>query len=106
MPKYLVKASYTAEGLKGVLREGGSGRLDAVQKLVAGLGGSVEAFYFAFGTTDVYTILDLPDNVSAAAIGLTVSSTGTVRTETVVLIAPEEIDQATKKSVDFRPAGA
>lgn len=106
MPKYLWQASYTTEGVRGVLKEGGTGRVEAVRKLVDGLGGSLEAAYFAFGEDDVYAIVDLPDNVSAAAISLTIAAAGAARIKTVVLATPEEIDEAAKKSVDYRPPGA
>lgn len=106
MPKYLVQASYTAEGTKGLLKDGGSKRRAAAEAAVKGLGGRLEAFYFAFGETDVYVIADVPDNVSAAAISLVVSASGAVRTKTTVLLTPEEMDQATKKTVSYRPPGA
>jgi uncharacterized protein with GYD domain len=106
MPKYLFEASYTFEGVKGVQREGGSSRRDAVAKAVESVGGRLESFYFAFGESDAYAILDLPDNVSAAAVGLTVSSTGLASTKTVVLLTPEEIDKAAKTKVAYKGPGA
>lgn len=106
MAKYLVVASYTAEGIKGVVAKGGSARRDAVAKMAAGLGGSVESFYFGFGEADAYVTVDLPDNVSAAAVGLAVSSTGLASTKTIVLLTPEEIDQAAKKQVGYTPPGS
>jgi uncharacterized protein with GYD domain len=106
MPKYLVKASYTTEGVKGVLKEGGSSRRDTVAKVIEGLGGTMESFYFAFGDDDVYATADLPDNVTAAAIALAVNSSGAVNVKTVVLMTPEEIDEASKRTVDYRPPGA
>ena len=105
MPKYLVQASYTSEGVKGVSKEGGSSRRAAVEKLAESLGGKVEAFYFAFGDTDVFVIADLPDNVSAAAVGLATNASGTVNVKTTVLLTPEEIDAAAKKQTAFRAAG-
>jgi uncharacterized protein with GYD domain len=105
MPKYMIVASYAPEGAQGVLREGGSGRRDTIQKLVQGLGGSMESFYFAFGEADVYVIVDLPDNSSAAAVALAVNSSSATHAKTIVLMAPEEVDGATKKSVDYRPPG-
>jgi uncharacterized protein with GYD domain len=78
MSKYLVQAIYTAEGAKGLVKAGGTARRAAVQKMVQGLGGRVEAFYFAFGENDAYLILDVPDNLTAAAISLAVASTGAV----------------------------
>jgi uncharacterized protein with GYD domain len=104
MAKYLVEARYTAEGAKGLAREGGTGRRAAAAKAVEGLGGKIEAFYYAFGDVDAYVIFDVPDNVSAAALALR--------------RRPERRDkhqngradnagrnQAGKKAVDFRPPG-
>jgi uncharacterized protein with GYD domain len=105
MARYMIEASYTSEGMKGVLKEGGSARRDAIGKLLADLGGTLESFNFAFGGTDAYVVLDVPDNVTAAAIGMTVGASGAVSTKTVVLLTPEEIDQATKKSIAYRPPG-
>jgi uncharacterized protein with GYD domain len=105
MAKYLVEARYTAEGAKGLAREGGTGRRAAAAKAVEGLGGKIEAFYYAFGDVDAYVIFDVPDNVSAAALALAVGQSGGINTKTVVLITPEEMDQAGKKAVDFRPPG-
>jgi uncharacterized protein with GYD domain len=105
MAKYLVEARYTAEGAKGLAREGGTGRRAAAAKAVEGLGGKIEAFYYACGDVDAYVIFDVPDNVSAAALSLAVGQSGGINTKTVVLMTPEEMDQAGKKAVDFRPPG-
>ena len=106
MPKYLTIASYTSEGAKGLLKEGGTARRAAVEKLMKSMGGRLEAFYFAFGDNDAYLITEAPDNVTTAAISLTVSASGAVRTKTIVLLTPAEIDQAAKKTVKFRPPGS
>lgn len=105
MPKYLFEARYTLEGGKGVAREGGTGRRAAVAKMVEGMGGKLEAFYYAFGDVDLYAIADLPDNVSSAAMALAVNTSGGATVKTVVLISPEDLDKAGKKSVDYRPPG-
>jgi uncharacterized protein with GYD domain len=105
MPKFLFQGRYTPEGVKGLLHDGGSGRREAVDKLVSSVGGRVESMYFAFGGTDVYVIADLPDNASAAAVALAVAQTGKASADTVVLMTPQEIDAAAKKSVTFRPPG-
>jgi uncharacterized protein with GYD domain len=105
MSKYLFQASYTGEGLKGLLKEGGTSRRQAVEKTIEGLGGTLEAFYYAFGYTDVYAIAELPDNVSTAAFALIVNAAGTAKVNTTVLMTPEEVDQAVKKGVDYRPPG-
>ena len=106
MAKFLVKASYSVEGAKGVQSAGGTSRRDAVARAAEGLGGSLESFYFAFGDTDAYVLLDLPDNQSAAAVSIAVNSSGAATTEVVVLLTPEEIDSAAKLSVDYRPPGS
>jgi uncharacterized protein with GYD domain len=103
MPKYLTISSYTAEGAKALLKSGGSARRAAVEKTMKDLGGRLEAFYFAFGENDVYAIGEGPDNVSQAALALTVSASGAVRTKTVVLLTAEEIDAAAKKKIHYEP---
>jgi len=105
MPKYLWKVSYSADGLKGLLKEGGTGRRDAARQLIESLGGKMEAFYFAFGDTDAFVIADLPDAASVAAGSLIVSSVGAVSLSTTVLMDAEEMDQASQKSGDYRPPG-
>jgi len=105
MPKYLIQASYTAEGVQGLLKDGGSKRKAAAEQAIKGLGGRLEVFYFAFGDTDVFAIADAPDNMSAAAVSLAVTASGAVHAKTTVLMTPEEMDQATKRSVSYRPPG-
>ena len=106
MPKYLVVADYTTEGAKGVQSKGGSDRVAAVKQAIEGLGGTMEAFYFAFGPHDAYVISDVPDNASAAALALAVNTSGGATSETVVLLTPEEVDAAAQKSVGYRAPGA
>jgi uncharacterized protein with GYD domain len=103
MPKYMWQSSYTPEGLKGVLKEGGTGRRAATQALIEGLGGRLEALYFAFGSDDVIVIADLPDQRTAAAIGLAVNADAHIHAKTVVLLTPEELDDAAKMTVEYRP---
>ncbi len=105
MPKYLSMGSYTPEGLKGLLKEGGTGRRKAVETAIKALGGHLEAYYFAFGDSDVVVISDVPDNVTAAALAIGISATGTVGVKTTVLLTPEEVDAATRKTLSFRAAG-
>ena len=106
MPKYLVKASYSTEGAKGVQSGGGTSRRDAVAKMAEGLGGSLESFYFAFGDTDAYVVLDIPDNRAAAAASIAVTTAGGAASEVVVLLTPEDVDAAAGISVDYRPPGS
>ena len=106
MPKFMVKAHYNAEGVKGLIKEGGSGRRAAVQKLIEGMGGKVEGFYFAYGEDDAFVIADLPDAAAGLAVSLAVNASGAVRVSTVPLITPEEMDAASKKTVSYRAPGA
>src|SRR5260370_8365095 len=103
MPKYLIEASYTAEGAKGLIKRGGTARRAEVQKMVESLGGRLDAFYFVFGENDVHVILDLPENLTAAAISLAVMSTGAAPMRTTVLLTSEAIDPAVKTPVDYPP---
>jgi uncharacterized protein with GYD domain len=105
MAKYLLEASYTAEGTRGVVKKGGTRRRELVEEMVKKLDGRVEAFYYAFGPADVYVIIDVPDAVSAAAISLAINQSGAAQVRTHVLLTPEEIDKATKRSVGYRAPG-
>jgi uncharacterized protein with GYD domain len=105
MPKYMLKVSYTAEGVKGVLKDGGSARKKAAEAAVKSTGATLESMYFAFGDADVYCIVDGPDNASVAAASMAIGASGLVKAQTIVLLTPEEIDQAAKKSVSYTPPG-
>ena len=105
MPKYLVQASYTGDGVQGLRKEGGSARRDAIARACASIGGTLEAFYFAFGDSDVVTVPDLPDNTTAAGVALLVAASGTVDIKTTVLLTPEEVDAAVKIGGEYRPPG-
>ena len=103
MPKYLFQASYTREGLGGLVTEGAAGRREMAENLAASLGGSVEAFYYAFGDSDLYAIADLPDDAAAAAVSLSVGASGTASIKTTVLVTPETIDEAIARTTDYQP---
>jgi|SRR5215467_2039382 len=105
MAKYLIEASYTSEGAKGLLKDGGSKRRTAAEQVIKSAGGKLEAFYFAFGGRDAFVIIDAPDHASVAAASLAINASGAVRTRTVVLLSPEEIDQAAKKTVHYTAPG-
>lgn len=106
MAKYLVHGVYQADGVKGLIKDGGSGRKASVTKMVEGLGGKVEAFYYAFGETDVFVIVDVPDPATAAALSMTVNASGVVRTTVTPLLTVEEVDAASKKTVSYKAPGA
>jgi uncharacterized protein with GYD domain len=105
MPKFLLRGRLNTDGVKGVLKEGGSGRREAIEKAIVSAGGTMECFYYTFGDEDSFVICDMPDNSSAAAIALHASSSGTMSVSTTVLLTPEEIDAARGLQVDFRPPG-
>ena len=106
MPKYLIVATYSPEGMKGVLREGGSERRKMIADMAKNLGGELESFYYAFGSDDVYSIIDLPDNTTAAAMAMHISAGGMVKTRVTVLLTPEDVDQSARTKMYFRPPGA
>ncbi|MEU9118837.1 GYD domain-containing protein [Streptomyces sp. NPDC048506] len=106
MPKYLVQSSYTPEGMQGLLTEGGSGRRAVVEQVVRSCGGTLEAMYFAYGDTDLYCIIDFPDHLSMAAVAMTVRASGAVESKTTPLLGVEEIDEAVRREIAFRPPGS
>lgn len=105
MPKFLVQGSYAAGGVQAILKDGASARRAAVETAVTNLGGKLEAFYFAFGDVDLYVIMDLPNTTTAIAASLVTNASGAVSAKTTVLVMPEEVDEAAKLSVGYRPPG-
>jgi uncharacterized protein with GYD domain len=105
MGKYMWQVSYTQEGVKGLMQEGGSSRVQMVEKLLGNLGGRLESMNFAFGDHDAIVIADLPEQSDAAAIAMAVGSAGAATIKTTVLLSPEDVDAAAKKTVDYRPPG-
>ena len=103
MPKYLAQVNYIGEGIKGLIKEGGSSRRAAIEKLFDSAGARVEAFYYAFGDTDLFVIADAPDNVTAAALSLIVNSAGAATAKVTVLLTPDEIDEAVRKTPSYIP---
>jgi uncharacterized protein with GYD domain len=106
VPFYLWQASYTLEGVKGLKKDGGSKRRAVVQQMVEKTGGKLHSFYFAFGDADVYGIAEFPDQASAVALSLAVNASGAVNFRSTVLVTPEEMDAAVKKTVSYTPPGA
>jgi uncharacterized protein with GYD domain len=102
----MVKASYTSDGVRGLMKEGGSARIAGLQKLIESLGGKLEGFYFAYGDTDVYVITDLPDAATGVAVSLAVNASGAVRLSTIPLITPAEMDAACQQAIPYRAPGA
>jgi len=106
MPKFLLEATYTPEGMRGLVKDKASGRKAAIAQAIKKLGGKLDAIYFCLGENDVVLVADLPDHVSAAALGCTAGASGTVRTKTTALLTVEEADAALSKTVDYRAPGA
>jgi len=106
MAKYLIEASYTREGLRGIMKTGGTARRAAVQQAVESVGGRLEVQYFALGDYDAFAIVDLPDHVSVAAVSMAVTASGAARTKSTALLTPEEVDQAIKKTVKYKAPNA
>ena len=106
MPKYLIEASYTVDGLKGIMKSGGTDRRNAMKQAIESIGGRLECQYFILGDYDAFVIVDLPDHVSAAAISFAVTASGAARTKSTALLTPEEVDQAVNKKVQYRPPRA
>lgn len=106
MPKYLFQANYTAQGIQGLLKEGGSSRRQVFEDIANEQGGTLESFYYAFGGTDLYLTFELPDTATASAVSLRIGAGGALSITTVQLITPEEIDEACEKTVTYRPPGA
>ena len=105
MHKYLIQAYYTAAGMKGILAKGGTSRREAVEKMLADVGGTLESFHFAFGFADAFVIVDVPDNITAAAVGIMVGASGMTTAQTIVLLTPEEIDRAAAVKATYVPPG-
>ena len=105
MPRYLFQGSYSREGAQGLLREGGAKRRNAVEELVRSLGGRLESFYYAFGETDLFMIVELPGNVAAASASLVVAASGAGHWRTTVLLSAEEMDEATRMGGGYRAPG-
>jgi uncharacterized protein with GYD domain len=105
MSKFLFQVSYAPEGVQGVRSAGGSSRREVSAQVAESLGGKLESFHFAFGESDAFAIVDLPDNESAAAVALTINASGAVSVKTSVLLTPEEIDAAAQRSIDYSPPG-
>ena len=105
MPKYLITANYTPEGLSGVRAAGAKSRVDAVSTMLEAMGGSLESFHWAFGDTDVFAIADVPDDEAAAAVAIAINSSGAVSTSTTKLLTADQIDEALRRSVDYTPPG-
>ena len=105
MSKYLFEANYVGDGIKGLMREGGTKRRDAVVEALKSVDGSLESFYYAFGETDVVGVFDIPDQANAVALSLMINSTGAVNLHLKPLMTAEDLDEAATKTPSYRPPG-
>ena len=105
MSKYLFEANYVGDGIKGLMREGGTKRRDAVVEALKSVDGSLESFYYAFGETDVVGVFDIPDQADAVGLSLMINSTGAVNLHMKQLMSAEDLDAAAKKTPSYRAPG-
>lgn len=106
MAKFMFQADYTPVGIAGLRKEGGTGRREMFEKMFSEMGGTIESFYYAFGADDLYMIVDLPDDAAAVAASMAASSVGAISFRAIVLITPETVDEAAKRTVNYTPPQA
>lgn len=106
MAKYLFQANYVGEGVAGLMKDGGSGRVEAARQVIGSVGGTLESFYFAFGDVDAVGFVDMPDAASAAAASLIINASGRIAVKLTPLITVEEMDRAAEMHPSYRPPGA
>jgi len=105
MPKYMISANYTAEGMAGVRSAGAKSRVDAVSTMLEAMGGKLDSFHFAFGDTDVFAIVEVPDDEAAAAASIAINGSGAASSRTIKLLTVEQIDEALRRTVNYQPPG-
>jgi uncharacterized protein with GYD domain len=113
MPKYLLQGKYTQQGVQGLRATdpptpgyySPTERVTRVTEDIVRAGGSVDAYYFAFGDVDIVIIADFPDHASVTAFTLAVNELGTTSMTTTVLILPSEVDHAIALPGNVRPPG-
>ena len=108
MPHYLLQASYTAQGVSGLVSSP-EDRSAAIRSLIESVGGRMESYYYAFGDSDVVAIFELPDNVTMAALSMAAGASGAISNlKTTVLIPISEGVEAARKAagINYRPPGS
>ena len=106
MPKYMISANYTAQGMEGIRSAGAKSRIDAVSTMLEAMGGRLESFHFAFGDTDVFAIAEVPDDEAAAAVAIAINTSGAVNVRTTKLLTVEQVDEALRRTVNYQPPGS
>ncbi len=105
MPHYLLQVAYTPDAWAAQLKNP-QNRIEAIRPAVEGLGGRIECAYISFGEYDVMAVLDMPDNVTAAAFSIAASAGGAIRAaKTTPLMTMEEGIAAMRKAgtAGYRP---
>ena len=98
MPRYLLQASYSTEALAAMIKKP-QNRTEAVRKAIEKIGGSMDAIWLSFGDYDIVTIMEMPNNASAAAFALAIAAGGACKSvKTTPLLTVEEGMAAMKKA--------
>jgi uncharacterized protein with GYD domain len=108
MPHYLGQVSYSQEGWQAIVADP-QNRIEAVRPAIEKLGGKIETAWFAFGEYDIVLIVEMPDNVSAAAMAIAFAAGGACKSvQTTPLMSAGEAVQALQKARDcgYRTAAA
>ena len=105
MAKFLLKSSYTVEGLKGLSKDGGTKRAEAVRAMIESLGGRMESMYFGFDEHDTYVVCELPNHQTAAGMAIAIRAAGGLETRITPLLTAAEVDEATRIKVGYEPPG-
>ena len=105
MPKFLITARYTAEGMKGLQKDKASGREKAVAAACEAAGGRLEAFYYALGGDDAVVVVEMPGAPQLASLLVAVGASGMASTRTVPLLTIAEMDAALASEARYRAPG-
>ncbi|TDC38359.1 GYD domain-containing protein [Micromonospora sp. 15K316] len=106
MAKFLLWSTFTLDGIKGLMKDGGSKRAEVATKAIEDLGGRVESLSFGLGEYDTYVVCELPDHKTAAALAIAIRAAGGVDTRVTPLLTPEEVDEATRQQLKYQAPGA
>jgi uncharacterized protein with GYD domain len=106
MAKFLIRASYTAQGAQGLIKEGGTKRREAATAAIKSVGGTIDGFYYSLGDADGILIVDVPDVVSMLAASIRINASGAVTLSTTPLLTAEDMDKACQKPATYRAPGA
>lgn len=105
MPKFLLQSTYTADGLKGLINDGGTKRAEVVRKMIEDAGGRMESMHFAFAENDTYVLCELPDQKTAAGLAVAIGATGGLSVQVTPVLTPAEVDEATRTGATYTPPG-